>query len=196
LACLRALTSPTCPVGSRAPGERVGGGWPCARQQRGFACSNGENTTYPPFCHLPAHPACPHSTPPPCHHSYTGEDGFELSIPNSGMLTIAEKLVADPEVIFLLVTTTREAEDALVLPTSRLHNTAHSGTHPHTHRCAWPAWARATPCASRLGCACMATTWSSTSPPLRRGSRGRSASGAAKRSTSSAARWVGGTYGT
>jgi hypothetical protein len=30
--------------------------------------------------------------------SYTGEDGFELSIPNSGMNTIAEALVADPEV--------------------------------------------------------------------------------------------------
>jgi glycine cleavage system aminomethyltransferase T len=30
--------------------------------------------------------------------SYTGEDGFELSIPNSGMNQIAEALVADPEV--------------------------------------------------------------------------------------------------
>ncbi|KAF6248527.1 hypothetical protein COO60DRAFT_1706973 [Scenedesmus sp. NREL 46B-D3] len=29
---------------------------------------------------------------------YTGEDGFELSIPNSGMNQIAEALVADPEV--------------------------------------------------------------------------------------------------
>jgi glycine cleavage system aminomethyltransferase T len=30
--------------------------------------------------------------------SYTGEDGFELSIPNSSMNAIAEALVADPEV--------------------------------------------------------------------------------------------------
>jgi Aminomethyltransferase folate-binding domain len=30
--------------------------------------------------------------------SYTGEDGFELSIPNESMVAIAEALVADPEV--------------------------------------------------------------------------------------------------
>lgn len=30
--------------------------------------------------------------------SYTGEDGFELSIPNTHMVQLAEALVADPEV--------------------------------------------------------------------------------------------------
>ena len=30
--------------------------------------------------------------------SYTGEDGFELSIPNSHMVQLAEAMVADPEV--------------------------------------------------------------------------------------------------
>jgi hypothetical protein len=32
------------------------------------------------------------------HVRYTGEDGFELSIPNTHMLQLAEALVADPEV--------------------------------------------------------------------------------------------------
>jgi glycine cleavage system aminomethyltransferase T len=31
-------------------------------------------------------------------HRYTGEDGFELSIPNTHMVQLAEALVADPEV--------------------------------------------------------------------------------------------------
>lgn len=31
-------------------------------------------------------------------HRYTGEDGFEISIPNSGAVALAEKFVANPKV--------------------------------------------------------------------------------------------------
>jgi hypothetical protein len=45
-----------------------------------------------------AHTGCVQTVVSLLHSRYTGEDGFELSIPNTHMLQLAEALVADPEV--------------------------------------------------------------------------------------------------
>lgn len=192
---------------------------------------------------------------------YTGEDGFEISVPNSHGVALAEQLVANKRVRLAgecaapsLADNGRRAggpwprgirpyddeddedEDGgrgqacVVAVVSVMLGKGASRasaaccrmqplpaprhTHPSPPSCpCFPlvctiplplpllpslpvkAWARATLCAWRLGCACTATTWTRASPPWRRAWPGPLASGAARRLiswgvTSSRSSWL------
>ena len=74
---------------------------------------------------------------------YTGEDGFEISVPNERATELTQKLMGTGKVHLA-------GAPRRCCPLARMMLTRRSS--------ALQAWARATACASRLACACTATT--------------------------------------
>ena len=77
---------------------------------------------------------------------YTGEDGFEISVPNERAVELTEKIMAAG---------CTHLAGALPVRSRTLCSIARALTLRRTPR---QAWARATACAWRRGCACTATT--------------------------------------
>ena len=99
---------------------------------------------------------------------YTGEDGFEISIPNERMLDIGQKLVAQDGVRLCGAVPPPVPPPALLVPCAarptaeqppprRGRPLAAAADRPLRRR-PGQGWARATACAWRRGCACTATT--------------------------------------